>query len=135
MPKSSAETPVDKLTKIAAKAELKKLGQAIGAADAAYYQDDAPELTDADYDALRNRLNAIEEQFPDLKQVDSPSQKVGVAPTGGFGKITHLKPMLSLDNLFADEDVVDLIARIRRFLNLKPDEEVALTAEIGRAHV
>jgi DNA ligase (NAD+) len=129
MPKSSAETPVDKLTKIAAKAELKKLGQAIGAADAAYYQDDAPELTDADYDALRNRLNAIEEQFPDLKQVDSPSQKVGVAPTGGFGKITHLKPMLSLDNLFADEDVVDLIARIRRFLNLKPDEEVALTAE------
>ncbi len=129
MPKSPAEAPVEKLTKAAAKAELKKLGLAIGAADAAYYQDDAPELTDADYDALRNRLNAIEEQFPDLKHADSPSQKVGVAPTGGFGKITHLKPMLSLDNLFADEDVVDLIARIRRFLNLKPDDEVAMTAE------
>ena len=129
MPKSSAETPVDKLTKAAAKAELKKLAEAISAADAAYYQNDAPDLTDADYDALRNRLNAIEEKFPDLKHAGSPSQNVGVAPAGGFGKITHLKPMLSLDNLFADEDVIDLIARIRRFLNLKPDDEVAMTAE------
>lgn len=129
MPKPSAETPVDKLTKAAAKAELKKLAAAISAADAAYYQDDAPDLTDAQYDALRNRLNAIEETFPDLKHADSPSQKVGVAPAGAFGKITHLKPMLSLDNIFADEDVVDLIARIRRFLNLKVDEEVAMTAE------
>ncbi|MDP3493505.1 MAG: NAD-dependent DNA ligase LigA [Hyphomonadaceae bacterium] len=129
MAKKSAETPVDKLTKAAAKAELKKLAEAISAADAAYYQDDAPDLTDADYDALRNRLNTIEEKFPDMKHAGSPSQKVGVAPTGGFGKITHLKPMLSLDNLFADEDVVDLITRIRRFLNLKADEEVAMTAE------
>ncbi len=129
MAKKPAETPVEKLTKAAAKAELKKLGEAIAAADAAYYQEDAPEITDADYDALRNRLNAIEEKFPDLKHAESPSQKVGVAPAGGFGKITHLKPMLSLDNLFADEDVVDLLARIRRFLNLKPDDEVAMTAE------
>ena len=129
MAKKSEQTPVDKLTKAAAKAELKKLAEAISAADAAYYQDDAPDLTDAEYDALRNRLNAIEEKFPELKEADSPSQKVGVAPTGGFGKITHLKPMLSLDNLFADEDVVDLIARIRRFLNLKADDEVAMTAE------
>ena len=101
MPKSSAETPVDKLTKAAAKAELKKLAEAISAADAAYYQNDAPDLTDADYDALRNRLNAIEEKFPDLKHAGSPSQNVGVAPAGGFGKITHLKPMLSLDNLLS----------------------------------
>jgi len=129
MAKKPAETPVDKLTKAAAKAELKKLGVAIAAADAAYYQEDAPDLTDAEYDALRNRLNAIEQHFPDLKHAESPSQTVGVAPTGGFGKITHLKPMLSLDNLFADEDVVDLIARIRRFLNLKPEDEVAMTAE------
>jgi len=129
MPKPSTQTPVDKLTKAAAKAELKKLAAAISTADAAYYQEDAPEITDADYDALRNRLNAIEKHFPDLKHVESPSQKVGVAPASGFGKVTHLKPMLSLDNLFADEDVVDLIARIRRFLNLKVDDEVAMTAE------
>ena len=79
---SMAETPISKLTKSAAEAELKSLAEAIRAADAAYYQDDAPELTDADYDALRNRLNAIEAKFPDLKGAESPSQKVGAAPTG-----------------------------------------------------
>jgi DNA ligase (NAD+) len=124
-----AETVISKLTKAAAKAELKKLAEQISAADAAYYQNDAPDLTDADYDALRSRLNAIEEKFPDLKHADSPSQKIGAAVAQGFGKVTHLKPMLSLDNLFSDEEVGELIARVRRFLNLKADEEIGVTAE------
>lgn len=125
----AAEKPVDKLTKAAATAELKRLAEAIRAADAAYYQDDAPAMSDADYDALRQRLSAIEVRFPELKQADSPSEAVGAAPVGGFGKVTHLKPMLSLDNLFADEEVSEFIARVRRFLNLKAEEEIAVTAE------
>ena len=125
----AAEKPVDKLTKAAATAELKRLAEDIRAADAAYYQDDAPAMSDADYDALRQRLSAIEVRFPELKQADSPSEAVGAAPVGGFGKVTHLKPMLSLDNLFADEEVSEFIARVRRFLNLKAEEEIAATAE------
>lgn len=125
----AAEKSVDTLTKAAATAELKRLAETIRAADAAYYQDDAPAMADADYDALRQRLNAIEARFPELKQPDSPSEAVGAAPAGGFGKVTHLKPMLSLDNLFADEEVPEFIARVRRFLNLKPDEAIAVTAE------
>ncbi|MEQ1782992.1 MAG: NAD-dependent DNA ligase LigA [Hyphomonadaceae bacterium] len=129
MADTSETKPVEKLTKAAAKAELKKLAESIRAADAAYYQEDAPTLSDADYDKLRQRLLAIEAQFPELKQADSPSDAVGVAVASGFGKVTHLKPMLSLDNLFADEEVGEFIDRVRRFLNLKADEEVALTAE------
>lgn len=133
MPKKTSATsdakPVDTLTKAAAQKELARLGEAIRAADAAYYQDDAPSLTDADYDALRLRLTAIEERFPELKQADSPSDAVGVAPAGAFGKVTHLKPMLSLDNIFEDADVGDFLARVRRFLNLGADAEVAMTAE------
>ena len=104
------DTPVAKLTEKEAKAELKRLGEAIRRADAAYYQDDAPELTDAEYDKLRLRLGQIEAKFPELKRVDSPSETVGVAPTGAFGKVRHLKPMLSLDNIFSDEEVTALRA-------------------------
>jgi DNA ligase (NAD+) len=125
----AGDTPVADLTKAAAKKELAKLAEAIRAADAAYYQEDAPHMSDADYDALRQRFNAIEAQFPDLKQADSPSDAVGASPAQGFGKITHLKPMLSLDNLFSEEDAADFIGRVRRFLNLKDSEEVAVTAE------
>ncbi len=128
MPDTS-ETPVSKLTKKTAATELARLGEAIRAADAAYYQDDAPTLTDADYDVLRKRLTAIEEKFPELKDADSPSDAVGAAPTSAFGKVTHLKPMLSLDNLFADEEVGEFIGRVRRFLNLSADADVAMTAE------
>ena len=123
------DTPVAKLTEKEAKAELKKLGEAIRQADAAYYQEDAPEITDAEYDKLRLRLGEIEARFPELKRADSPSESVGSAPTGTFGKVKHLKPMLSLDNIFSDEEVTDFLARVRRFLNLKADEEVAVTAE------
>jgi len=129
MANATSEKPVEKLTKAAATAELKRLAEAVRAADAAYYQDDAPAMDDAAYDALRLRLGAIEARFPELKLADSPSDAVGAAPFGGFGKVTHLKPMLSLDNLFADEEVSEFIARVRRFLNLKPDEEIAVTAE------
>ena len=123
------ETPVADLTKVAAKKELAQLAESIRAADAAYYQEDAPHMSDADYDALRQRLNAIEEHFPELKQADSPSESVGSAPVQGFGKITHMKAMLSLDNLFSEEDAADFMGRVRRFLNLKDSEEVAVTAE------
>jgi DNA ligase (NAD+) len=123
------DTPVSKLTKSAAEAELKRLGEAILSADAAYYQADAPEMTDAEYDKLRLRLAEIEAKFPDLKRADSPSETVGAAPAGTFGKVKHLKPMLSLANIFSDEDVTDFIASVRRFLKLAADEEVAVTAE------
>lgn len=124
-----ADTPVSKLTKSAAVAEHSALSDKISAADTAYYQDDAPQLTDADYDALRNRLNAIEARFPDLKTADSPGSRVGAAPGAAFAKVTHLKPMLSLDNVFEDSDVTDFIERVRRFLGLRADEEITLTAE------
>ncbi len=123
------DIPIAELTKAVAKKELARLGEAIRAADAAYYQEDAPHMSDADYDALRQRLNAIEEAFPELKQADSPNEAVGAAPVQGFGKVTHLKPMLSLDNLFSEEDAADFITRVRRFLNLGASEEVAVTAE------
>jgi len=129
MPDASESKPVEKLTKGTAKTELKKLAEAIRAADAAYYQDDAPSLTDAAYDKLRQRLLAIEARFPELKLADSPSDAVGAAVSSGFGKVTHLKPMLSLDNLFADGEVEEFVDRVRRFLNLKAGEEVAVTAE------
>src|SRR5262245_29593664 len=124
-----AEKAISKLTEKEARAELKKLAAAIREADDAYYQKDAPHLSDADYDELRKRLLAIEAKFPDLKQADSPSERVGAALTGGFAKVTHLKPMLSLDNLFNDEEVSDFLDRVRRFLNLKAGEEIAVTAE------
>ncbi len=120
---------VEDLTARQAKAEWTRLADAIRSADAAYYQDDAPELTDADYDVLRQRLLAIEAQFPDLASEDSPTQTVGAAPASGFGKVEHLKPMLSLDNLFDEDEAGDFIGRIRRFLGLRADEPVAFTAE------
>lgn len=121
--------PVETLTKDQARDELARLAGLMAGADTAYYRDDAPELTDADYDALRQRNLSIEARFPDLKRDDSPTDKVGAALSDGFGKITHGVPMLSLDNAFSDEDVSEFVARIRRFLGLDEDAPVALTAE------
>ena len=112
--------PTD-LTEAQAKAELKRLAGEIAAHDKRYYQQDAPTVTDAEYDALRQRNAAIEARFPELIRADSPSRRVGAAPTGKFKKVRHAVPMLSLDNAFAEQDVVDFVARIRRFLKL--DEE------------
>ena len=94
-----------------------------------YHDHDAPEISDADYDALMRENKALEELYPDLVRADSPSKQVGAAPTGHLAKVSHAKPMLSLDNAFADEDVAEFVARVRRFLALPEDAEVALTAE------
>ena len=98
-------------------------------ADEAYYQADEPELTDAEYDALRLELTQLEADWPDLQHEDSPTQSVGVAPAGQFEKTAHLAPMLSLDNAFSEQDLEDFVDRIRRFLGLSDSAPVTLTAE------
>ena len=118
----SEATPVEDLTRDEAAVELERLAGLIAEADAAYYQEDAPLMTDAEYDAARQRNAAIEARFPDLKREDSPSDRVGAAAHEGFAKAAHAAPMLSLDNAFSDEDVEEFAARIRRFLGLDGDE-------------
>jgi len=120
---------VDVLTEAQAEAELARLAKEIAHHDALYYRQDAPEISDADYDALRKRNQAIEDRFPDLVRTDSPSQRVGAAPSEQFAKVRHAVPMLSLGNVFGDEDVVDFLNRVRRFLGLKPEDELGVTAE------
>jgi DNA ligase (NAD+) len=119
----------DTLTPVQAKAELKRLAAEIAAHDKRYYQEDAPTVSDAAYDALRQRNAAIEARFPDLVRADSPSRRVGAAPAVKFAKVRHAVPMLSLGNVFEDEEVVDFANRIRRFLGLAGDEPLAFTAE------
>ncbi len=126
---SAAGKPVDKLTEAQATAELERLAREIAHHDELYYAQDAPEISDADYDALRQRNAAIEARFPALVRDDSPSLRVGAAPVAAFGKVRHSVPMLSLGNAFSEEDVVDFIARVRRFLGLGADAPVELTAE------
>jgi DNA ligase (NAD+) len=109
--------------------ELMRLAKAIAYYNARYHTHDAPEISDAEYDALVRRNNALEAEFPHLVRADSPNKAVGAAPASHLSKVTHAKPMLSLDNAFADEDVVDFVGRVRRFLNLGDDAPVALTAE------
>ncbi len=129
--KSKAKAPPDvaKLTKAQAKVELKRLALEIESHDKHYYQDDAPKIPDADYDALRKRVDAIEARFPELVTSESPSQKIGAQPSGRFAKVQHAVPMLSLGNAFSDEDVADFVDRIRRFLKLDADEIPAIVAE------
>ena len=127
--KKIASPDVAQLTKAQAKVELKRLALEIESHDKHYYQEDAPKISDADYDALRKRFNAIEARFPEFVTSDSPSQKIGAQPSGRFAKVRHAVPMLSLDNAFAEEDVVDFVARIRRFLKLGDDDEIAFSAE------
>ena len=117
------------LSPAAAEARLAELAAEIAHHNALYHRDDAPEISDADYDALVRENNALEAAFPELRRADSPSKLVGAAPSGHLAKVAHAQPMLSLDNAFADEDVGEFIARIRRYLSLSADEPVALTAE------
>lgn len=112
-----------------ARLEHQKLGADIAAHDQRYYQDDAPTITDADYDTLRRRYEALEAEFPELRTADSASLRVGAAPVAKFGKIKHAVPMLSLSNVFSDEDVAEFVARIRRFLGLDAAAELTYTAE------
>jgi DNA ligase (NAD+) len=122
-------TDVAKLTKPQAKVEHMRLALEIEGHNERYYQKDAPTVSDAAYDALRQRLEAIEAKFPDLAGKDSPTQKVGAAPARGFAKVRHVVPMLSLGNAFSDEDVTEFVERIQRFLKLDADEIPAITAE------
>lgn len=123
------KTPVELLTLRQAKAEHARLTTEIAAHDKRYYQHDRPTITDAEYDALRARYNAIEARFPELRTLESLSLKVGAAPSGKFRKVRHAVPMLSLDNAFAEQDVLDFAARIRRFLRLGDDQTIAFSAE------
>ncbi|WP_275783478.1 NAD-dependent DNA ligase LigA [Pararhizobium gei] len=109
--------------------ELERLAKALAHHDALYHGKDAPEISDADYDALKLRNGEIEARFPELMRDDSPSHKVGAAPSGIFQQVTHARPMLSLGNVFSDEDVADFISSVYRFLGRLPDDSIAFTAE------
>jgi len=117
------------LTLAQAKKEHARLGAEIAEHDRRYHAEDAPTISDAEYDALRRRYTALEKAHPSLADAGSLNRKVGAAPSARFAKVRHSVPMLSLDNAFADEDVVDFVGRIRRFLRLADDEEIAFSAE------
>ena len=123
------DTPVDDLTEKQAKAEHARLAAEIAEHDRRYYQEDAPTVSDAEYDELRRRYGAIEARFPQLRTLESLTRRVGAAPSPRFAKVRHAVPMLSLDNAFAEQDVVDFVGRIRRFLRLPDDEEIVFSAE------
>ena len=135
-----------KMTEADAANRLMRLAKDVAHHNRLYHDNDAPEISDAEYDALMRENAALEGEFPHLIRADSPSKAVGSAPTSALAKVRHAKAMLSLDNAFADDDVTEFVARVRRFLNLPEDAAVALTAEpkidglscslqIGRAHV
>ncbi|PSJ63685.1 NAD-dependent DNA ligase LigA [Pseudaminobacter soli (ex Li et al. 2025)] len=121
--------PVEELTEAEAAAELARLAATIAENDRLYHLEDAPKISDAEYDAMRLRNAAIEARFPELVRSDSPSLRVGAAPSATFTQVVHAVPMLSLDNVFTDEDVVDFIASVRRFLAWPADREIIFTAE------
>lgn len=126
---SDEPKPIDALTKAEAKAELERLAAEIARNDDLYHGKDAPRISDAAYDALKQRNLAIEARFPELVREDSPSRKVGAAPLPTFAPVTHARPMLSLDNVFSDEEVQGFVGSVYRFLGQMPDESIAFTAE------
>ena len=126
---NAPEKSVDDLSEAEAAAELERLAAEIARHDALYYQDSAPEISDADYDGLRQRNAAIEARYPALVRDDSPTTRVGAGPAAGFDEVRHEVAMLSLGNAFSGEDVHDFVAGIRRFLKLDESEPVELVAE------
>ncbi|MBB4141798.1 NAD-dependent DNA ligase LigA [Rhizobium rhizoryzae] len=126
---AAEQISVESLDEEQAAAELAFLAAEIARHDLLYHGGDAPEISDADYDALKRRNDAIEARFPKLVRADSPSKRVGSAPLPTFAQITHSRPMLSLDNTFSDEDVQDFIGSVYRFLGRFPDDSIAFTAE------
>ena len=125
----TATIAVADLTQADAMVELARLAEALGQANAAYHRDDAPLISDAAYDALKQRNAAIEARFPDLKRADSPSDQVGAVVADGFGKVPHAVRMLSLGNAFSDEDVTDFDERLRKYLGLSADQPLRYAAE------
>ncbi len=121
--------PIESLTEAEAADELTQLADMLAAHDIAYYQDEAPTVSDAEYDALRRRNTALEQAFPHLVRDNSPSMRIGASRSASFAPVEHGVPMLSLDNAFSDEEVADFVARIRRFLKLPFDEPVEFAAE------
>jgi DNA ligase (NAD+) len=122
-----ADRSIEQLTEEEAQAELARLADEIAYHDQLYYQNDAPEISDAEYDALRQRNKAIEARFPELIRSDSPTRRVGAVPAAGFAKVSHHVPMLSLDNAFDESDVRDFFSTIRNFF--RRPEDVARVAE------
>jgi DNA ligase (NAD+) len=106
-----------------------RLAKEIARHDKLYHDQDAPKISDAEYDALVRENRELEARFPHLVRADSPSKRLGAAPTTALAKVTHARPMLSLDNAFSDDEVGEFVARVRRFLALPPDEPIAITAE------
>lgn len=108
---------------------LMRLAKEIARHDRLYHDQDAPEISDAEYDALVRENRELEERFPQLVRADSPSKRLGASPTSALAKVSHARPMLSIDNAFSDEEVEEFVARVRRFLALPADEQIAITAE------
>ncbi|MFP4449658.1 MAG: NAD-dependent DNA ligase LigA, partial [Rhodosalinus sp.] len=123
------ETPVEELSAEEAAAELARLAAEIARADRAYHLEDAPEISDAEYDRLKRRNAEIEARFPDLKRADSPGERVGARPSETFAKVRHAVRMLSLENAFERAEVAEFDARIRRYLNLGAEAPLNFTAE------
>src|SRR5271165_1942770 len=121
--------PIESLGAVEARREHARLGGEIAAHDRRYYQQDAPTVSDAEYDALCQRYAALEAAFPELATPDSLTRKVGAAPSEKFAKVRHKVPMLSLGNVFSDEEVFDFVLRVRRFLGLAAEAPLAITAE------
>src|SRR5258708_14059937 len=124
---------VDEMTERQGRAEHKRRSEEIAHHDKLYHEQDSPEISDAEYDKLRQRLKAIEAKFPRLVDLLSPTQMVAPTPTTAFAKVRHARPMLSLDNAFTDEELQGFLDRLRRALeretDLKPDDEIALACE------
>ncbi len=125
----TSNTPVSELTTSEAALELESLARLLAHHDELYHAKDKPEISDAEYDELKRRNEAIEAAFPDLVRPDSPSRKVGAPVASGFQQVRHARPMLSLDNTFSDSDVEDFVAGVYRFLGILPDGSIAFTAE------
>ncbi len=125
----SGDIAVDKLSEAEARDELARLADEIARANRAYHQKDAPEISDAEFDALKQRNSAIEARFPHLKRADSPSEQVGASPAEGFAKVTHAVRMMSLSNAFEDSDITEFDDRIRRYLKMADEAPLAYTAE------
>ena len=131
MARRSAKAPPTAvaLTPLETRAEHARIGEEIAGHDRRYYQEDAPSISDSDYDALRRRYQELEAAFPELRTPDLSTRKVGAAPAEKFAKVKHAVPMLSLGNVFSDDEVMEFVARVRRFLGLKDDAPLAFTAE------